>query len=97
MLMKNGKLDHLKDGPVYWVDASDIHPCMATASCVMWTLKCRGKQFHSGLPYKACTYHLYMNHACCCVCTCMCVCVRVCVFVSSVCELKCESATYVLK
>ncbi|XP_065912239.1 uncharacterized protein [Dysidea avara] len=52
MLLKNGKLDHLKDGPVYWVDSADGHPCLGTASAAMWTLKCRGRLFHSGLPHK---------------------------------------------
>ena len=28
MLMKDGKLDHLKNGPIYWVDSADINPCM---------------------------------------------------------------------
>ena len=44
MLLKNGKLDHLKD--------ADSHPCMGTGSAAMWTLKCTGKLFHSGLPHK---------------------------------------------
>ena len=52
MLLKNGKLDNLKDGPVYWVDSADSHPCMGCASAAMWTLKCTGKLFHSGLPHK---------------------------------------------
>ena len=51
-LLKNGKLERLKDGPVFWVDSADSHPCMGTASAVMWTLKCRGRLFHSGLPHK---------------------------------------------
>ena len=28
MLMKDGKLDHLKNGPIYWVDYADVNPCM---------------------------------------------------------------------
>ena len=51
-LLKDGKLERLKDGPVFWVDAADSHPCMGTASAAMWTLKCRGRLFHSGLPHK---------------------------------------------
>ena len=27
-LMECGKLDHLKNGPIYWVDSSDCDPCM---------------------------------------------------------------------
>ena len=51
-LLKDGKLEHLKDGPVFWVDSADGQPCMATASAAMWTLKCKGRLFHSGLPHK---------------------------------------------
>ena len=28
MLLKNGKLSHLKDGPVYWIDSADTDPCI---------------------------------------------------------------------
>jgi acetylornithine deacetylase len=52
MLLKNGKLDRLKDGPIYWVDSADIDPCIGTASAIMWTLKVTGFGFHSGLPHK---------------------------------------------
>ena len=55
-LLKDGKLESLKDGPVYWVDSADSQPCMGTASAVMWTLKCRGRLFHSGLPHKVWYY-----------------------------------------
>ena len=27
-MMECGKLDHLKNGPIYWVDSADINPCM---------------------------------------------------------------------
>ena len=27
-LLKGGKLEKLKDGPVYWVDTADSQPCM---------------------------------------------------------------------
>ena len=27
-LVETGKLDHLKDGPLFWVDSADSHPCM---------------------------------------------------------------------
>ena len=52
MLLKNGKLESLRDGPVYWVDSADSQPCLGTASGAMWTLKCNGRLFHSGLPHK---------------------------------------------
>lgn len=52
MLYKDGKLDKLKNGPLYWIDTSDSQPCLGTASAAMWTLKCQGRLFHSGLPHK---------------------------------------------
>ena len=51
-LMSSGKLDHLKNGPIFWVDSADSQPCMGTASCAMWTLRVDGRLFHSGLPHK---------------------------------------------
>ena len=27
-LVETGRLDHLKGGPVFWVDSADSHPCM---------------------------------------------------------------------
>ena len=28
MLLKNGKLDILKNGPIYWIDSADMDPCI---------------------------------------------------------------------
>lgn len=52
MLLKNGKLDILKNGPIYWIDSADMDPCIGTASAAMWTLRAEGRLFHSGLPHK---------------------------------------------
>jgi len=52
MLVKEGKLDHLKKGPVFWVDSADSQPCIGTAAAIQWTLKSTGFLFHSGLPHK---------------------------------------------
>ena len=41
-LMEVGKLDRVKNGPVFWVDSADS----------MWTLRVEGRLFHSGLPHK---------------------------------------------
>ena len=27
-LVETGKLDHLKGGPLFWVDSADSNPCM---------------------------------------------------------------------
>jgi len=51
-MMECGKLDHLKNGPIYWVDSADCNPCMGTAAAVIWKLKIKGRLFHSGLPHK---------------------------------------------
>lgn len=52
-LVSNGLLDHLKAGPLYWVDVADSQPCIGTGGIVAWQLKAHGKMFHSGLPHKA--------------------------------------------
>lgn len=45
-------MDHLKPGPVFWVDAADSQPCIGTAGSVQWQMKVKGKPFHSGLPHR---------------------------------------------
>ena len=83
MLLKDGKLDNLKNGPLYWVDTSDSQPCLGTASAAMWTLKCRGRLAHSGLPQQV---HLYeYNYVCIRICTCVCLCVCVLVTYACIC------------
>lgn len=52
-LSKEGYLDGLKGGPVYWIDAADSHPCQGTAGVIPWKMECHGRLFHSGLPHKA--------------------------------------------
>lgn len=52
-LMQDGLLNHLKDGPIFWIDSADSQPCIGTAGVNDWTLKVSGRLFHSGLPHKA--------------------------------------------
>lgn len=52
MVMKNGYLDGIKNGPVFWIDSADSEPCIGTAGAIQWTMKVEGKLFHSGLPHK---------------------------------------------
>jgi len=52
-LMKHGKIDFLKKGPLYLVDSADTHPCIGTGSAAVWKLEAKGKLFHSGIPDKA--------------------------------------------
>lgn len=52
MAVKSGKLDEIKNGPVYWVDCSDSQPCLGTAGSLGWSLKAKGRLFHSGFPHK---------------------------------------------
>jgi len=50
--VNRGKLDEVKGGPIYWVDSADSQPCCGTAGALSWTLKCKGRLFHSGFPQK---------------------------------------------
>jgi len=52
MAIKHGKLAEIKNGPVYWVDCSDSQPCLGTAGAISWSLKAKGRLFHSGFPQK---------------------------------------------
>ncbi|KAI5642011.1 hypothetical protein M9H77_00208 [Catharanthus roseus] len=52
-LMKDGYLDKLINGPLYWVDSSDTQPCIGSGGFIAWKLHFTGKLFHSGLPNKA--------------------------------------------
>jgi len=51
-LDKEGYLDSLKKGPLFWIDSADSQPCIGTAGNTQWRLKVTGKLFHSGLPHK---------------------------------------------
>lgn len=51
-LAREGYLEPLKAGPLFWVDAADRQPCVGTAGMVQWKLQVNGKLFHSGLPHK---------------------------------------------
>lgn len=52
-LVKDGLLDHLKSGPLFWIDTADKQPCVGTGGMIPWHLKATGKLFHSGLAHKA--------------------------------------------
>ena len=49
-LVKDGKLDHLKQGPVYWLDSADFGPTIGTGGMAIWRLVVEGKVAHSGFP-----------------------------------------------
>jgi acetylornithine deacetylase len=51
-LNREGYLDALKKGPLFWVDAADSQPCIGTCGSTQWELKFTGRCFHSGLPHK---------------------------------------------
>ncbi len=51
-LAKEGYLDKLKSGPLFWIDAADSQPCIGSAGNLQWKMKVTGKLFHSGLPHK---------------------------------------------
>ncbi|GKB60176.1 acetylornithine deacetylase [Tanacetum coccineum] len=52
-LVKDGLLDKLKNGPLYWIDTADKQPCIGTGGAIPWKLHVTGKLFHSGLAHKA--------------------------------------------
>ncbi|XP_015896831.2 acetylornithine deacetylase [Ziziphus jujuba] len=52
-LVKDGLLNKLKDGPLFWIDTADKHPCIGTGGMIPGKLKVTGKLFHSGLAHKA--------------------------------------------
>lgn len=52
-LVKDGLLNKLKDGPLYWIDTADKQPCIGTGGMIPWKLHATGKLFHSGLAHKA--------------------------------------------
>ncbi|KAJ0681363.1 putative acetylornithine deacetylase [Helianthus annuus] len=52
-LVKDGLLDNLKTGPLFWIDTADKQPCIGTGGMVPWKLHVTGKLFHSGLAHKA--------------------------------------------
>lgn len=51
-LVKDGKLDHLKNGPVYWIDSADFGPTIGTGGMATWRLVVEGKIAHSGFPHQ---------------------------------------------
>jgi acetylornithine deacetylase len=52
-LAKEGYMDELKGGPVFWVDAADSQPCIGSAGATQWEIKAEGRLMHSGFPHKA--------------------------------------------
>ncbi|HXG20394.1 MAG TPA: M20/M25/M40 family metallo-hydrolase, partial [Methylomirabilota bacterium] len=49
-LVKEGKLAHLQNGPVYWIDSADFGPTIGTGGMAVWRLVVEGKSAHSGFP-----------------------------------------------
>mmetsp|Transcript_7438 Transcript_7438/g.20998 ORF Transcript_7438/g.20998 Transcript_7438/m.20998 type:complete len:452 (+) Transcript_7438:236-1591(+) len=47
-LVRQGLLDNLKGGPMFWVDTADSQPCIGTGGMIVWKLKSQGRLFHSG-------------------------------------------------
>ncbi|XXG77929.1 hypothetical protein AAC387_Pa08g1979 [Persea americana] len=52
-LVKDGLLNKLKEGPLFWIDTADKQPCIGTGGMIAWRLRTTGKLFHSGLAHKA--------------------------------------------
>jgi acetylornithine deacetylase len=45
-------MEELKNGPVYWCDVADSQPCLGTVGSLGWSMKAKGRLFHSGFPHK---------------------------------------------
>lgn len=52
-MMKHNELNHLKNGPLFWVDSANFGPTLATAGMTAWEMTVTGKRFHSGIPQNA--------------------------------------------
>ncbi|KAL6542298.1 hypothetical protein OROMI_023900 [Orobanche minor] len=52
-LVKDGLLDKIKQGPLFWIDTADKQPCIGTGGMIPWKLHVTGKLFHSGLAHRA--------------------------------------------
>jgi acetylornithine deacetylase len=62
-LCREGELEFIKHGPLYWLDSADIHPTVGCGSMVAWKLTAHGKRGHSGLPQNAINPLLIATHA----------------------------------
>lgn len=49
-LNKDGLLEEMKKGPVYWLDSADTVPVLACGTALAWKLKVHGKKAHTGFP-----------------------------------------------
>lgn len=49
-LVKDGKLVHLQNGPLYWIDSANFGPTIGTGGMATWQLVVEGKVAHSGFP-----------------------------------------------
>lgn len=50
-LVRDGRLDAFKNGPLYWIDSTDFGPTTATAGLGLWRLVVEGQAAHSGFPH----------------------------------------------
>ena len=63
-LVSQGELERLKAGPLFWCDVANSVPCIGTGGVAAWTLRAKGKLFHSGLPHLAINAIELANTAC---------------------------------
>jgi acetylornithine deacetylase/succinyl-diaminopimelate desuccinylase-like protein len=45
-----GKMDSLRDGPIYWLDSAEFGPTIGTGGMASWQLEVKGVPGHSGMP-----------------------------------------------
>ena len=63
-LVARGKLDHLKKGPLYWVDCADEQPCVGSGAVIEWALTAHGKLGHSAFPQNSVNALIMAYEAC---------------------------------
>ena len=50
-VVSSGRMDDLKDGPIYWLDSADFGPTVGTGGVAMWQLRVTGVGGHSGMTH----------------------------------------------
>jgi acetylornithine deacetylase len=50
-VVEKGRIDELRQGPIYWLDSADFGPTVGTGGVAMWELHAAGVTGHSGMTY----------------------------------------------
>jgi acetylornithine deacetylase len=50
-VVEQGRIEELRNGPIYWLDSADFGPTVGTGGVAMWELHAAGVPGHSGMTY----------------------------------------------